>query len=242
MGAPLGRRRGPIGLWSRLHEIWLESARAGAPMPGEPTLAARLDASRPAIREALVRLEERGYIHRRQGADTLVNRRMLEVSARIDEQIDRAELIASTGRRASMTVVDNTIGTPTAAESQRYEVADDRPLLRVTKLWCADDVPVILAHDAVLLAEPISEEIDGGVPIFDIARRWGSGAPEWEIVHPAAVAAPDTDAALLGIEPGRPALALTVVGVGSRGDTAYWASELHATEAFQHTLIRLVRR
>ncbi len=107
-----------VGLRARLEEVWLESARSGSPMPGEPALAQRLAVSRPAVREALVRLEERGYIRRRQGADTTVNRRMLDVSARIDEQIDRSELIASTGRRASMVVVESRIDSPSPEEGR----------------------------------------------------------------------------------------------------------------------------
>src|ERR1700719_2371254 len=85
-------------LQERISDAWREAAAAGEPMPAEPALAQRLMASRPAVREALVRLEEQGYIRRRQGADTAVNRRMLDITGRIDQQIDRSELIAATHR------------------------------------------------------------------------------------------------------------------------------------------------
>ncbi|MFW0783567.1 GntR family transcriptional regulator [Gordonia sp. CPCC 206044] len=238
--APLPDDRG--GLRARLEEVWLESARAGSPMPGEPALAERLAASRPAVREALVRLEERGYIRRRQGADTAINRRMLDVSARIDEQIDRSELIASTGRRASMVVVENKIDSPSALEVEQFEVSPDARLLRTTKVWYADDTPVIRANDSIVLPDASTTEIDATKPVFDIAAQFGIGATEWEIVYPSATAVSARDARLLEIPKGKPALTMEVVGVCRAGVTAYWASELHSTNAFQHTMIRLVRR
>ena len=210
-------------------------------MPGEPALAERLEASRPAVREALVRLEERGYIRRRQGADTTINRRMLDVSARIDEQIDRSELIASTGKRASMAVVETRLDTPTPAEVDQYEVAGEAALLRATKVWFADEVPVIRAHDSIVLADSAPDQIDATMPIFDIAEQFGLGATEWEIVYPSATAVTDPDARLLAVAGGQPALTMEVVGVNRFGVVAYWASELHSTNSFQPTMIRLVR-
>lgn len=211
-------------------------------MPGEPALAERLAASRPAVREALVRLEERGYIRRRQGADTAINRRMLDVSARIDEQIDRSELIESTGRRASMVVVENRIDSATSDEVTQYELNADARVLRTTKVWYADDTPVIRANDSIVLPASAPTEIDATKPVFEIAAQTGVGATEWEIVYPSATAASARDADLLDIAEGQPALTMEVVGVSRAGLTAYWASELHATNAFQHTMIRLVRR
>ncbi|WP_288336211.1 GntR family transcriptional regulator [uncultured Gordonia sp.] len=230
------------GLPARLQEVWRESATSGSAMPGEPVLAERLAASRPAVREALIRLEERGYIRRRQGADTVINRRMLDITARIDEQIDRSELIASTGRAASMVVVDNHIDTPTAEESVQFEIPRTSTIMRTTKVWYADDEPVIRAHDCIVLRDASSATIDPAIPIFDIAAAVGTGPTEWEIVYPSATAVSARDATLLNLPKGKPALTMEVVGVSRSGLTSYWASELHSTNAFQHTMIRLVGR
>ncbi|MBD0860669.1 GntR family transcriptional regulator [Gordonia sp. zg691] len=230
------------GLPARLEAVWLQSAQAGSPMPGEPALAERLAASRPAVREALVRLEERGYIRRRKGADTIINRRLLDVSARIDEQVDRSELIASTGRRASMVVVESRLDVPTSEERTQYELEPDSRLLRTTKVWFADDEPVIRANDSIVLPPGAAAQIDATRPVFDIAADVGVGPTEWEIVYPSATATSPRDARLLDLPEGHPALTMEVVGVARSGRTAYWASELHSTHNFQHTMIRLVRR
>jgi GntR family transcriptional regulator len=108
-------------------------------------------------------------------------------------------------------------------------------------VWSADDVPVIRANDSIVLPDTAPDSIDATIPVFDIAKRFGIGAIDWEIVYPSAAALDDRDAALLGLDAGRPALTMQVVGVGRTGATAYWASELHATDAFQYTMIRLIR-
>ena len=82
----------------------------------EPALARELQATRPAVREALVRLESEGLIHKRQGAGTAVNRAAVEIAARPDQQIDNGEIIRSMGRTASMEVLE--VGTIAVSEDQ----------------------------------------------------------------------------------------------------------------------------
>ena len=71
----------PEGMERRLQRLWADAGQRRGPMHGETVLASSLEVSRPAVREALVRLEERGFIHRRKG-----------------ERLDSAELIAAMGR------------------------------------------------------------------------------------------------------------------------------------------------
>src|SRR5690554_3658678 len=81
----------------RLTSIWQAAAVRGDRMPGEPKLANALSSSRPSIREALIRLEERGYIRRRQGADTIVNTSLLGIPSRFDERVEVSEMIRAMG-------------------------------------------------------------------------------------------------------------------------------------------------
>src|SRR6266487_1707825 len=77
----------------RLRRLWRSAVDSGEPFPGEPALALRLGASRPALREALIRLEHEGLIGKRKGAETTVNRAAIEIPARFDQQIEKADLI-----------------------------------------------------------------------------------------------------------------------------------------------------
>ena len=106
-------------------------------------MARELQASRPAVREALVRLESEGLIHKRQGAGTAVNRAAAEIAARLDQQVDNVEIIRSMGRFASMEVLEAETIALTDVQGSALEVPAGSAALRVAKLWRADGAPVV---------------------------------------------------------------------------------------------------
>lgn len=74
--SPHGNRRGSPRV--QLYERIVAAINDGtfppdSKLPPEPTLAARLEVSRPALREVLILLQEDGVITRRQGAGSTVN-------------------------------------------------------------------------------------------------------------------------------------------------------------------------
>lgn len=237
-----GDVREPGTLAERLREVWVAAARDGRAMPGEPVLSATLSTSRPAVREALVRLEERGYIRRRKGADTVVNPAALDIPARFDEQLDKAELIASMGRTARVEVVAATVGPVTRLEVDTYDIAPNVLVLRTTKLWYADEVPVVLARDTVPVpGRTKAEAADPQRPVFDLVAELSGDHVEWEIAWPGAANLSPDDAGMLRRPAGEASLAFELVGVGRSGRTAYWADERHVHGAFRYALIRSVR-
>lgn len=221
----------------RLHQVWLDAARHGTTMPSEPSLAARLATSRPAVREALVRLEERGYIHRRKGAGTVVNASLLDIPARFDERIDTSELIASMGHTPRLDVLAVERSPITLEEAQQHELAPGTTVLRVHKRWSADDRPVTLARDVVPVLGP-DTEVDPTRPMVEVALALTGERVGWEVVRPGADALTDEDAALADRGPGEPALTLDVTGVGLSGRVVYWTAEVHLRGAFRYAMVR----
>ncbi|MBO9523655.1 MAG: GntR family transcriptional regulator [Nocardioidaceae bacterium] len=223
----------------RLHEVWLDAARRGATMPSEPALAASLSSSRPAVREALVRLEERGYIHRRKGAGTVVNASLLGIAARFDRQIDKSALIAAMGRTPRLDVLGVERTTLTLDEAQQYELAPGTAVLRVHKRWSADGHPVMLARDTIPYGPGYGDvEADPERPMVEIAVALSGERVEWEIVWPGPGDLSVQDAALVGREPGESVLALDVTGVSRGGRVCYWTSEVHLRGAFRYAMVR----
>jgi GntR family transcriptional regulator len=223
----------------RLREVWARAAQGGGTMPSEPALAASLSASRPAVREALVRLEERGYIHRRKGADTVVNASLLHIPARFDRQLDKSELIASLGREPGLQVLSVERSPVTAEEAQEYEIAPGTVVLRVHKMWSADGIPVMLARDSVPVRVAGSpDDVDPARPMFELAVTLSGERAEWEIVWLAADGLGEDDARYAGRTAGEPVLAPEVVGVGRSGRICYWTSEVHLPGAFRYAMVR----
>jgi GntR family transcriptional regulator len=226
-------------LAERLEEVWTEAARRGARMPGEPALAAALQSSRPAVREALVRLEERGYIHRRKGADTAVNASLLDIPARFDRRLEKSDLIAAMGHTPTIDVLAVETSPVTPEEAEEYAVAADTPVLRVTKRWSADGRPVLLAHDAVPITTATDPAtVDPATPLVDQALALAGERAEWEVVWPRADALSADEAEATDRAAGEPVLALDVSGVAPSGAVCYWTAELHLKDAFRYAMVR----
>ncbi|GAA2235042.1 hypothetical protein GCM10009851_20100 [Herbiconiux moechotypicola] len=230
-----------VSLDDRLRDVWRRAAEEGTSMPGESTLALDLEMSRPAVREALVRLEERGYIRRRKGADTVVNTSLLNIPARFDRQVDKLELIRSTGRDPGVEVLSHEITPITVDEAVEFEVAPGTPVLRLTKLWTADGRPVMLARDCVPLAGRRAVGYDPSESIFSLALSLGHEHIEWEVVWPGADVLSEADARALGRPEGEAVLTVELTGVGRSGRTGYWSSELHVKGALRYAMVRSVK-
>ena len=229
-------------LVDRIRRIWLNAAHSGTAFPGEPALARELRASRPAVREALVRLESEGLIHKRQGAGTAVNRAAIEIAARLDQQVDNVEIIRSMGRTASMEVLEAETIALTDVQGSALEVPAGAAALRVAKLWRADGTPVVLAINLVpLLDGHVADDIDVGQSLFRLIERLGHQTVEWELAWPSAVNLEPPISGWLEQPAGRAALTLEMVGVSRTGKRAYHATEFHVPEAFRYGLIRSVR-
>jgi GntR family transcriptional regulator len=236
-------------LTDRLLAIWQETAQSGAFLPGEPALSGSLSASRPAVREALVRLEERGLVRRRHGADTIVNPAALDIRSRLDEQVETADVIRAMGREASLEVLDAQLLALDADGATAFGSDPGVPALQTTKLWRADDVAVMLAVDVILLQsadDPASGGVPAGVdpaePVFVLADKHGYGPVEWEMVWPEAANLDEEIAARLERPVGEAALTLELMGVSRSGRYAYRAHEYHVRGAFRHGLIRSISR
>jgi GntR family transcriptional regulator len=224
----------------RLVQLWETAAREGRTLPGEPTLAHALSISRPAVREALIRLEERGYIRRRQGADTVVNSSLLGIPARFDQRVEMSEMIRAMGCAPSVEVLDVSTTTITIEEAAEHDLPPATPVRRVTKRWTADEVPVLIAHDSVPLPKAPRDEAgaDPALPLVDLAHRLTGERPGWEVVRPSAGLLDAQAAAWADLAEDDPALSLDISGISWHGRVYYWTRELHLRNFFRYALVR----
>lgn len=226
-------------LEERLEELWVDAARNGRHLPGEPKLASALSSSRPAVREALIRLEERGYIHRRQGADTTVNTSLLGIPARFDQRLEASALIAAMGCTPRVDVLETSSSRITIDEATEHDLPPSTDVYRVTKRWCADDVPVMVAHDSVPLTQRIDPAaFDPKMAMVDLAEHLMGERAGWEMVWPTAESLNAETAESADLPTGDPALALDISGVSSRGSVCYWTRELHLRGFFRYAMVR----
>lgn len=221
-------------------------------MPSEPQLAALTGASRTSVREALIRLEERGYIHRSHGARTVIHSHLDQLGTRVDQQRDHLEAIARAGYRPSVRVVSAAFGvverSPNGPE-QFHDLPIGTRVLRTRKVWSADGRPYVLADDVIPVtdtraSEVLEADLDPSTPVFDLAESLNGVAVAWETVWFGSSMLTDDERGALGLETTASVLELTYCGVGPTREVAYWCREVQtpAPAQLRNVLVRRVTR
>ncbi|WP_308194193.1 GntR family transcriptional regulator [Microbacterium sp. VKM Ac-2923] len=225
-------------LIDRIRTLWRADADA---LPSEPRLAELTGASRNSVREALIRLEERGYVHRTQGARTSLNRRLPGVGRRIDEQFDHSLSIRDAGYEPTLEVVAAKRMTLVSGDDRYDDLPDGTEVLRTRKMWRVDGAPYALAEDMVPLTRAV--DLDPHRPVFDLAEVANGVRVAWETMWIDAVELDAERAAILDAEPGTPVIEMTYCGYGADDAIGYWSREvqLPAPPGLRNALIRRVR-
>ena len=214
-------------------------------LPGEVELAKRLDCSRQQVRHALSSLERQGIVKRRQGAATVVDPVALRMSARLEEQLEHAELLARMGYASAVVVIDSALA-PVPAEVAPLLTTDAGPVaLHVRKLWTADGVPAMVASNVLALPAEFQGVVPGDLPaeesVFTLAERvWGESIV-WEVATPGVAVVDAGQALLLDLPVGAPVLTLEIIGTTVSGRRTFHALELHNPAIVSYSFVRTVR-
>lgn len=147
---------------------------AGSRIPSESELSEEFGVSRATVRTVLAKLAVNGLILRKHGDGTYVNSRLRGASANFGTLWDFVTLIESNGYKPAIEALSVEFKVASEKESTMLAVEPQERLLSMTRLFFADDQPVILAHNVIpasFLHVP-PEEIDGHLPIREILRRY----------------------------------------------------------------------
>jgi len=146
----------------------------GSRIPSESELSDEFGVSRATVRTVLAKLAVNGLILRRQGNGTFVNARVGELSAHSGNLWDFVYLIESNGFTPSIKTLSIEHRAATEKESIALGIELGEELLSMTRLFYADDKPVILASNVVpvsFVREPI-DQIEGNLPIREILQKY----------------------------------------------------------------------
>ena len=79
-------------------------------LPRESVLAESLGISRTQLRDILASLEREGFITRRHGVGTIINRHVLNAQTRMDIEVEFLDMIRQSGHEAAVAFVRVTDG------------------------------------------------------------------------------------------------------------------------------------
>jgi GntR family transcriptional regulator len=224
----------------RLMQVWREAATAGEPLPSEAALAGRLGASRPRLREALVRLEQRGLVSRHPGSGTFPNQAALPVTVRLNDSYEFSEMLREAGHEPEVEILESGWIDLSAADATTLKEESGRPAFRTVKRWLVAGSPVMVAVDVVPGTPRPELVLDPALPVFEIVEQLRGTRIEWEMTTVRARSADADDKRHLGLARSEPVLALTMVGVNLRGTPLYLARETHRQNTVEYSLVRSV--
>lgn len=209
-------------------------------LPPETELCERLGVSRSTVRRAVTALEQEGFLKRRQGIGTIIDRNVSSMSTRMDLKIEFSDLLARAGYVPEVRFLG---AKEEPADEQRAGLLRIEPgamLLSVTKLWLADDRPAILCTDMIptqLILRPCDEAVLHQ-DIFTVLRVLCDQEVDYQIATLVPQCLDAERAQIFGAEPQLPIVAFEGVGYNFDGVPIICNTESYAPGILTFSLLR----
>jgi len=227
-----------------LHEMLMEPRiLESGKLPPEAELADMLGVSRTVVRDVLSDLEREGYVTRKRKSGTLINRHVLDVKIRVDQERDFQDYITSVGREYSDRLIYYRVEPAAGHLAGHLKEMFDSPQLQaflvVAKVFMADGEPVIFCKDylpAHLIQKPYVAS-DVAVAIFEFAKEFCGIELELDLTSIDAGLMDREMAEAFGAREGDPVLKLLTLGY--QGQTpVMWSEQSHLPGALPLTVMR----
>ena len=196
-------------------------------LPRESVLSERLGISRTQLRDILASLEREGFITRRHGVGTIINRHVLNVQTRMDIEVEFLDMIRQSGCKAAVAFVRVSDGVADAKIAGQLQIpADEKPAI-----YCEDVIEKAIAKGNYTLK-------DLKLPIFHFLQQFCGVNAYMDLtdVRPAVA-----DAALgeiLQVPIGTPLLNMDEVDFDIDGKPVFCSQEYFVDGIFRHTVMR----
>jgi len=209
-------------------------------LPRESVLAEKLGISRTQLRDILASLEREGFITRRHGVGTIINRYVLNAHTRMDIEVEFLDMIRQSGYAAEVASVQVSEGIADAKIAAQLSMTEGDPILRVSRLCTADGKPAIYCEDVVNKALAKGEYTiqDLKQPIFYFLQRFCGVYPYLDLTDIKPVVADAALAEIFQVPVGSPLLHMDEVDFDIDGVPVFCSSEYFADGIFHHTVLR----
>lgn len=141
---------------------------AASACPGRVSWQRSWGSAARSCRDILASLEREGFITRRHGVGTIINRHVLNVQTRMDIEVEFLDMIRQSGHEPAVAFVRVSDGTADAQVAAQLRIPEDTPIIRIARLCTADGRPAIYCEDVVekALAKGDYTIQDFKLPIF----------------------------------------------------------------------------
>ena len=209
-------------------------------LPTEAVLCNHLGVSRSTLRHAVTSLEQEGYLRRRQGMGTIIDRNVCNVTARFDLNSEFSILLHDLGYAPSVRFIDAREEDANAQVARLLKTKEGARLLSITKLWLADDKPAIWCTDSIptdLVLNPYPSDLLRA-DIFSFLNQACNQVVNYQIASLFARRMGDELGQLMGIDPNEPVVASTACGYNPDGMPVLYNLEVYAPGIMTPTVLR----
>lgn len=209
-------------------------------LPRESILSESLGISRTQLRDILASLEREGFITRRHGVGTIINRHVLEARSRMDIEVEFLDMIAQNGFEPAVAAFQASEDTADEKIARQLQIPVGTPVLRVSRLCTADGRPAIYCEDVVekSLIRGNYTNTDLKQPIFHFLQTACGIYPYLDLTDLRPVVADETLAEIFRIPVGSPLLNMEEVDYDIDGKPVFCSNEYFADGVFRHTVMR----
>jgi GntR family transcriptional regulator len=180
-------------------------------LPSETELGMSLNVSRATVRTALTVLAAEGFIVRRQGDGTYINKHAIEVLSQSKWEFTR--LIEESGRKPSITTLVKDQRPATEHESSILGIKRGDEVIAVERVFNADGLPVIISNNILskaLIRLPYPDNA-WDESILDFLKKYCAEYSSYNIVDISAIEADSKIAKILGLKRGLPIIQLNEI-------------------------------
>ncbi|CDC68290.1 MULTISPECIES: GntR family transcriptional regulator [environmental samples] len=209
-------------------------------LPRESVLSERLGISRTQLRDILASLEREGFITRRHGVGTIINRHVLNVQTRMDIEVEFLDMIRQSGHQAAVAFVRVSDGTADAKIADQLQIPEGTPIIRIARLCTADEKPAIYCEDVIekAIAKGNYTLKDLKLPIFHFLQQFCGVNAYMDLTDVRPAAADAALSEIFQIPIGTPLLNMDEVDFDIDGKPVFCSREYFVDGIFRLTVMR----
>lgn len=209
-------------------------------LPRESVLSEMLGISRTQLRDILASLDREGFITRRHGVGTIINRHVLGAQARMDIEVEFMDMIRQSGHTPGVAFVRASEYAADEKIASQLNLPAGTPVLRISRLCTADGRPAIYCEDTVEKARVQRPYTDAELrqPIFDFLQSVCGLSSYLDLTDLRPVIADPFLSGIFQIPEGAPLLCMDEVDYDIDGVPVFASREYFADGIFHHTVLR----
>ena len=209
-------------------------------LPRETVLSEELGISRTQLRDVLPDLEREGFITRRHGVGTVINRHVLQVKNRMDIETEFMDIIRQNVYEPGVAWVRVQEEAADAYVAGRLQLPEGAELVRISRLCTADGKPALYCEDVLDkgLVKGDYTYRDLERPICAFLKEFCEISAYMDLTDLHAVVADEPLAEIFAIPVGTPLLNMEELDYDIEGHPVFFSRQYFVDSVFTHTVLR----